>query len=535
MHSPFASAGLLIACLSAPGFVVGETCAGPPALEAKVHAHPDATAYSEIGVWFGDHQKYGCAIEAFRAALKLEPNSGRLNYLIGLSLYSSGHADEAVAALQESLRLAPDSVKPHLILGAALAQLHRGSEAKAAWETALKFDPQSAEALDFLSKMLIAEGDYDGTIALLRSAALNEELALRLSFAYDKTGAPEKAAQVLKTALQSKPSSLPLASALEATLVKQSLFQEAIKVAAKAAELHPDNLDAERVYFRLLVVNNDYALAAPLGRKLLLRAPHDAEVLYLNGVVERVAGQFPVARRHLEEAVRLNPKDGRARLNYGVVLLELKDAAGARVQLEKAIELGVTEPDVHFRLAAALRVLGETGRAQEQLDLYQQQLAAQSNRALAASKAAQGDQELAAGDLQKALALYRESVAAVPNDPVTTFKLALALDRTGNVDEETRLLQHAVEENPGFALAQNQLGYLASQSGDSATAEQRFRQAVQAAPEYVQAWVSLAATLGMESRFAEAQQALTSALALDPKNEQALQLRKALEAAQSQH
>jgi cytochrome c-type biogenesis protein CcmH/NrfG len=58
---------------------------------------------------------------------------------------------------------------------------------------------------------------------------------------------------------------------------------------------------------------------------------------------------------------------------------------------------------------------------------------------------------------------------------------------------------------------------------------------VQAAPGYVQAWVSLAATLGMESRFPEAQKALASALQLDPQNAQALQLSKDLEAAQVPH
>jgi Flp pilus assembly protein TadD len=118
---------------------------------------------------------------------------------------------------------------------------------------------------------------------------------------------------------------------------------------------------------------------------------------------------------------------------------------------------------------------------------------------------------------------------------VLTFKLAMALDRAGAIDEETAILQHAVEVDPSFALAQNQLGYLASRNGDSAGAEEHFRMAVQAAPGYVQAWVSLAATLGMESRFTEAQKALTSALQLDPQNAEALQLRKDLDAAQVPH
>ena len=521
----------MVAGLAASAAAVGTACDGPPALQAKVHAHPDAPGYTDLGLWFGDHQQYDCAVEAFRSALKFEPGSARLNYLVGLSLYSSGHSEEAVAALQESIRLVPDNLKAHLILGATLAQLHRDDDAKAEWVAALKIDPHSPEAMDFLSKMLVGEGDYGSTIALLRSTKLDESLALRLSFAYEKEGMLDQASAALKDGLRSKPSSLPMANELETIMVKESLFQDAIRLAAKTEQLHPGNLDAERNYFRLMVLNDDYALSAPLGRKLLLKAPHDFEILYLNGVVERASGQFPAARTHLEEAVALDPKHYNARYNLGVVLAELKDARGAKVQLEKAIELGATEPQIRFKLASVLRTLGETEAAKEQLKLYQQEFQEQNNRTLAASKAAQGDKEIATGDPQKAVAYFREAVQATPQNLLLTFKLAMALDRTGGVDEERTLLEHAVQVDPAFALAQNQLGYLASRSGDSAAAEEHFRRAVQAAPGYVQAWVSLAATLGMESRFPEAQQALASALQLDPQNEQALQLRKDLEAA----
>ena len=536
-HSMFAKTALLImACLGAPAYAPA-SCNGPQQLEAKVRAHPDAPAYTELGMWFGDRHQYDCATEAFRAALKFEPGSAPLYYLVGLSLYTSGQTEEAVSALQQSIQLVPDALKPHLILGAALEQLHRSADAKAEWEKALKIDPHSTEAIDWLSKSLLAEGDFGAAIALLRSAPLNENLTLRLAQVYDKAGMLDKAAEILKRALVSHPSSLPLSNALTTILVKQTLYQDAIRLAAKTARLHPGNLDAQRQYFRLMVLNDDYATAQPLGRKLLITAPHDFDVLYLNGIMERSAGQFAAARKHLEEAVTLDPNYYNARYNLGVVLAELKDYPGAREQLEKAIELGATEPEVRFKLASVLRTLGETEAAEEQLKIYQQELKARADHSLAVSKAAQGDKELATGDPQKAVTFYREAVAAEPKSSLMSFKLALALDRTGGTDEERTLLEQAIQADPDFALAQNQIGYLDSRSGDSAAAEEHFRRALRAAPGYTQAWVSLAATLGMESRFPEAQQALASALQLDPQNAEALQLRKDLDAAagQTQH
>ena len=331
---------LAAACLAAPAAAETTACDGPPAIQAKIHAHPDAPAYTDLGMWFGEHQQYDCAIEAFRAALKFEPESARLDYLLGLTQFSSGHPKEAVSALQESVRLVPDNIKAHLILGATLAQLHRNDEAKAEWVAALKIDPHSPEALDFLSKMLIAEEDYGTTIAVLRSAKLDEDLTLRLSLAYDKEGMLDKAAAVLKDGLRTKPSSLPMASALEGIMVRQSLFQDAIRLAAKTAQLHPGNLDAERNYFRLMVINDDHAQAAPLGRKLLLKAPHDFEILYLNGVVERASGDFPAARTHLEEAVALDPKHYNARYSLGVVTGRTQGCTGRESSIGKSARTG---------------------------------------------------------------------------------------------------------------------------------------------------------------------------------------------------
>ena len=107
-------------------------------------------------------------------------------------------------------------------------------------------------------------------------------------------------------------------------------------------------------------------------------------------MLERKAGDYQAARKHLEEAVALDPNDYDPRVNLGVVLAELNDPAGAKVQLEKALALGNDEPQVHFELAKVLRTLGETEAAQQQLALFQQKLKQESDRAFAVSEGGRG-------------------------------------------------------------------------------------------------------------------------------------------------
>jgi tetratricopeptide (TPR) repeat protein len=183
---------------------------------------------------------------------------------------------------------------------------------------------------------------------------------------------------------------------------------------------------------------------------------------------------------------------------------------------------------VRFEYAKVLRTLGETQLAAEQLKLYQEEQKAKADRTLAASKMAQADKEFAEGDPKKAVALYRDAVAVLPESALLSYKLSVALDRIGDTAAEQKALQKAVQIDPDMAIAHHQLGYLAFSSGDPAAAEAQFREAVRAAPGYTDAWISLAATLGTESRYPEAQQAVQRALEIDPHNAKAMELQKDL-------
>ena len=113
-------------------------CTPPPPLKAKLRVGATAEVYSQLGAWFGEHKQFECAADAYEGALKLKPGSSRLTYLLGLSLFSGGHAGAAIASLKESIAIAPNVLQPHVILASAFERLQRNEEAKAEWQTALR-------------------------------------------------------------------------------------------------------------------------------------------------------------------------------------------------------------------------------------------------------------------------------------------------------------------------------------------------------------------------------------------------------------
>jgi len=441
-----------------------ESCTGPASIESQLRTHPNAVSYIALGKWFNAYHRTACALEAFRSALKLEPDS--------------------------------------------------------------------KEALHGLAIALTAAGDYEGVIRRLRSAPRDEILILDLAIAYRKAQRFDEATQTLADGLKSYPNSVGLTGALVSLYVHESHFAAAIELSKKLARQKPRDIEVQRIYLRTLVITGDSEVATPLAHRLLAMAPHDADLLNLNGFLKRKAGEYPEARKHLEESVALNPNDYNSRVNLGLVLAQQNDAAGAKEQLERAVELGATEAQVRFELAKVLRTLGEADAAQEQLKLYQQKLKEEADQSLAVLKATQAEEAAKNGDNRKAADLYREACAARPNEAMYAYRLALVLGDLGDTAGQRAALEEAIKADPGFVLAQYALGYMEFQAGENNAAEERFRLVVKAAPGNAQAWISLAATLGTESRFREAQDAVANALNLEPHNAGALELSKKLAAAE---
>jgi Flp pilus assembly protein TadD len=503
-----------------------------------MRAKPSVENAAVLGSWYASHQQLPCAIEVFRRGLAIDGKSAQLRYLLGISLMAAKQPKEAVPELEKSAELAPQMLKPHLVLALAYEGAGRPDDAEREWRKALALDPKAEPALEGLTSLYMKRQDYGSVVQVLENAPRTEKLSIALARALGLLNYPGQAEKVLDEALKQHPDSRPLQQAMLVVLVKERKFEDAIRLAQSAMAKHPEDVDAEVDVLRLLVLRNHQDEAASLGPEVLAKRPKDPEVLFLNALVRRSAGDTPQAKVYLEQAVALEPNSTRSHYELGNTLVLLKEWQEAKQQLEKAIELGASDPEVHFALAKALRGLGETDRSIEETKKYQQMKKDAETRLEAAESVAQGDADLEAGKPGEAAAHYREALQGQPSNPNYHYKLAIALNRGGDTAGERQELEQAIALDPTLAGPHNALGYLLSRAGDADGAVKQFQDAVRSAPGWSEAWINLAAELAVIRHFSEARQAVAKALELDPQNKGARELSEELArdpAAQQEH
>jgi tetratricopeptide (TPR) repeat protein len=529
-RGPIFAAAILL--LSEPFALAAPPCVASTQLQALVKAKPTADTYTSLGEWFADQKQFHCAAGAFASSFHLQPTSASAAYLWGLSLSSAGENEQAIAPLKQAIRLDANDIRPHLVLASVLDRMKRTQEGDAEWREALAIDPQSAVALDSLSQNMVDEKNYASVIALLDKPGLEQDRSavqsLNLGIAYAGRVQLDKAAAILREGLNNNEGSLPIANELAVVLMLLGRNEEAYSVFDLALAKHPDDQPTQILYLHTLVSSKSNR-AFDYSRKLLAAHPSQWEVLYLAGVLESRKADFEQARSHLEHSVSLNPSYYQSQEELGTVLVELGNFPAARQHLEKAIALGDNQQEVNYELAKVLQRLGDTAQAQDKMRTYEELRKARMDATQAAGKAEMGDQAIAAGNPSQAASFYQQAIETKPNEPLLYYKLSEALDKTKDFVGEKIALQKAIQLDPNLAEAQNQMGYLATRTGELAQAETYFRVAVRVSPSYTVAWINLAATLASEDKLQDAKQVLSHVREIDPDNVQARQLGQELE------
>ena len=120
------------------------------------------------------------------------------------------------------------------------------------------------------------------------------------------------------------------------------------------------------------------------------------------------------------------------------------------------------------------------------------------------------------GEVEKALAHFRESARLEPDSPAAQYNVGTTLLRLGALDEAVARFERALRLDPDYAPVHNNLGAALRSQGRLDEAIRRFRQAVLTRPDDEDALYNLASTLTLQGEFTEAITLYRRVLALLP-------------------
>ena len=269
-----------------------------------------------------------------------------------------------------------------------------------------------------------------------------------------------------RNALQQDPKFGEVRYKLAEAYAKRGDSQNAYREYIRAADLLPDNVEAQVTAAGLLLMTRQFEDAKTRVQKALAKEPKNVQAQIILGNALAGLNDFDAAVKQLEEANKLEPTAG-AYAGIGVI----ENARGAHPDAEKAFRTAVgVEPrnvGAHLALANYLWSAGKTPEAEVSL---KQALALEPNNDLA-------NRALVALYLgtnrPREAEPFLKTLAENDKTPQATYKIALGefFARTNRLGDALKILAPLAAQKEAFAPSQTRVAAIQSRrrSGPSRT------------------------------------------------------------------
>ena len=198
------------------------------------------------------------------------------------------------------------------------------------------------------------------------------------------------------------------------------------------------------------------ALANVAGAEMFVRhAPNDAHNQRLLGSSYADVGRNADAIKHLEQALRLNPRLAEAHNDLGGVLLAERRTNEALAHFQQAVALAPRDEHLHFNLGRVLDAVGRRGDAEM---AFRRAIAL--NGEFAEAHDGLGVVLFATNRVAEAIVHLKRAAELSPDSPDIQNDLGGALAQAGQYDTALRHVRRALELRPDFPAARENLARL---------------------------------------------------------------------------
>jgi tetratricopeptide (TPR) repeat protein len=414
---------------------------------------------------------------------------------------SAGNWDEAIATYEKAVELAPRSAVLHVELGDALIRVARYADAIASYTEALRLSPRD----------------------------LNAEIGL--TQAYRGVHNYDEAKQILENSRVEHPQSPKPLAVLGNLDIELQTYDAAIAHLRAALVLAPADVESRNRLAVAYEAKGDSDNALTQIAKVLTRDPQSALAYYTRAKIYSDSNQDAAALPDAMNSVKLQPRNPRAQLLLGKILLrapqgetseQTKDRCQRAVAtLEPLLEMSVRDSETLFLLSRAYDCAGNSEQAQKMLsefeksskndretkenqtqakhlvqqsndlalkndfagslDLLQQALAKDSTYGAAYSQLAK--LYYSAGDMEKATLAISQALERDPYQPDFLYVQGKILKKQGKMDEALAVFQRTTIVNPKESDAFFEIGAIYEQRAERANALAAYKKAAALSPD----------------------------------------------------
>ncbi|MCB1100435.1 MAG: tetratricopeptide repeat protein [Verrucomicrobiae bacterium] len=387
----------------------------------------------------------------------------------------------------------------------------RYEEAEIEYMSARRIDPSDMEVIRQLGLIWFKQGALDEALPFLGAAANDEpsnlELKLSLAKVWTGLGFPEEAGKLIEEVLRAEPANG------EAMVMLVDIARSPEQLEACRRRLDEGGTSSAQHYLAramLAAKEGDTAGATRQGQEAIKLAPDYGEARMLLAAIAFQKGDSITGEQELLKASEMASDRSPVRLQYARYLMRVGRQDEARKNLLPVVAQFPDLIPARMLLAEAAAAEGDYDDALGQLDVVSRRA---QNFGVELLK---GRIQLASGAAEKAVEILESLRRKVPNHPTVNYWLASAMLERERTAEATEALQRALKANPSFAEADILLARLNLRSGDTVAVISAMRALLERRPSNLEAESLLFDALRQDGDFTAAEQLVEKRMIREP-------------------
>jgi cellulose synthase operon protein C len=449
------------------------------------------------------------------AALQNDPGNADVHLLMAEVHVQRGNFESALKEILKAEELSPNKASILSRHGDLSLLLRRFPDAESLYRRAIDSDATYLPPYFNLSQLARVQGDAAGELAALELAVKNNPKAIQAyvmeARCYMRQSKTELVPELLSRMQAATGNSDEALLATGEFYLEMGKFPDAKSVLQRALDHDPKNVTVRKRLIEAHMQMHELADAERLNRQLKQSQPGDAEGTLFNARLLLMQGHRAEAVTTLQRLVHDAPDLAAAHFTLGLAYAEQGDTARAVSSLKESLS---RNPNLLF----AYMVIGNLylGQGDGKLALENADQALKRNGRFIPAALLRVNANMLMGKFDIAVSDLKVLTQAMPNDAGVQERLGYAIFRQGKPAEAEKILEHALEMQPGMVAAMQDLVALYAAQHRENQIVPRLRQQIARSPQTAEFYELMGNAFLNQNDTASAEQAYSDALQRNP-------------------